>query len=121
MNIKIETGPEALAWLRSNGHEAALASNRFPDTPSAIRFVEHLYELGVRRVFIPQDSIVADEEELNDLGGPYSDTLVIEIGEAAISPELEVIYQQEATLEGYDLKSGHLPLIQGRYLLLWWD
>src|SRR5688500_2115596 len=39
-DILIQDGPEALGWLRANGHEAALASNRFSSTADALAFVE---------------------------------------------------------------------------------
>jgi len=44
----ITDGPEALQWLRTNGHEAALASNRFRSTTEALLFVEQLYSAGAR-------------------------------------------------------------------------
>ena len=59
-DILIKDGPEALQWLRSNGHEAALASNRFSSTAEAIAFVEQLYAAGASRVFIPADTIRDD-------------------------------------------------------------
>ncbi|MFT3867101.1 MAG: hypothetical protein QM715_01260 [Nibricoccus sp.] len=121
MKIQFEDGPEALEWLRLNGHEAALASNRFPSTSEAAAFVEHLYAIGAKRVFVPQDAIIADEEEVVELGGPYSDSLVIELSDAGVSEELAAIYREEATLEGYDLSKEPLPIIEGRFLYLWWD
>ena len=111
-DILIKDGPEALQWLRANGHEAALASNRFSSTAEAIAFVEELYAAGARRVFVPADTIRDDEEE-RALGGAYSDSLVIELSSSDV-PE-------EATLEGYDLSHEPLPVIDGRYLYLWWD
>jgi hypothetical protein len=119
-NILIKDGPEALAWLRSNGHEAALASNRFSSTAEAIAFVEQLYTAGARRVFVPADTIVDDEEE-RELGGSYSDSLVIELSTAHVPGALSGLYCEEATLEGYDLRHEPPPVIDGRYLLLWWD
>jgi hypothetical protein len=121
MTTPIEDGPEALQWLRENRHEAALASNRFQTTSEAVRFVERLYEVGAVRVWVPQDSIIADDEELIELGGPYSDTLFMELPEGGASDELEGIYRNEATIEGVDLRREPLPMIDGRYLVLWWD
>lgn len=57
-------GPEALAWLRKSESESALASNRFGDTATAIRFVEELYAAGAARVVIPEESI---QDEANTL------------------------------------------------------
>jgi hypothetical protein len=120
MDTRFQDGPEAREWLKWNGHEAALASNRFPSTEEGRAFVERLYAAGAKRVFIPQNTIIADEEEIVDLGGPYSDTLVVEISDDGISPALEKIYRQEATLDGFDRKKDPLPLAEGRFLLLWW-
>ncbi len=119
-NIHIKDGPEALEWLRANGHEAALASNRFRSTAEAITFVEQLYAAGARRVFVPADTIIDDEEE-RELGGPYSDSLVIQLSGSDVPESLARLYCEEATLEGYDLREGPPPPIAGRYLFLWWD
>ena len=95
----IQDGPEALEWLRANGHVAALASNRFSSTADAISFVEQLYAAGARRVFVPADTIVDDDEE-RDLGGAYSDSIVIELSSSHVPDALSNLYCQEATLEG---------------------
>lgn len=119
-DILIKDGPEALQWLRSNGHEAALASNRFSSTAEAITFVEQLYAAGARRVFVPADTIRDDAEE-RELGGAYSDSLVIELSSPDVPEALLRMYCEEATLEGYDLSHEPPPVIDGRYLYLWWD
>lgn len=121
MDLTLEGGPEAREWLKWNGNEAALASNRFSTTEEGRAFVEALYAAGAKRVFVPQDTIIADEEELVELGGPSSDTLIVEISQDGVSPALEAIYRQEATLEGFDRDKDPLPVIDGRFLLLWWD
>ena len=119
-DILINDGPEALQWLRSNGHESALASNRFESTAEAIAFVEQLYAAGAGRVFVPADAIVDDEEE-RAMGGAYSDSLVIELSASDVPEALSKLYCDEATLEGYDLRHEPPPIIDGRYLYLWWD
>ncbi len=119
-DILIEDGPEALQWLRANGHEAALASNRFSCTADAIAFVEQLYAAGAHRVFVPADTIRDDEEE-RELGGAYSDSLVIELSSPDVPQPLSRLYCAEAALEGYDLRHEQPPVIDGRYLYLWWD
>jgi hypothetical protein len=119
-DILINDGPEALHWLRSNGHEAALASNRFSSTAEAITFVEQLYAAGADRVFVPADTIIDDEEE-REMGGAYSDSLVIELSTSDVPEALSKLYREEATLEGYDLRHEPPPVIDGRYLYLWWD
>jgi hypothetical protein len=121
MDATFEDGPEASEWLKRNAHEAALASNRFDSTAEGLAFVEKLYAAGAKRVFVPQDTIIADEEELVELGGPSSDTLVIELADCAVPVQLEQLYRQEATVEGFDRDTDPLPVIDGKYLVLWWD
>jgi hypothetical protein len=69
--IRAMDGPEALTWLKQNKSESALASNRFPTTPDAIRFVKLLYDKGALRVIVPEDVIRNDDVEV------YADALVV--------------------------------------------
>ena len=115
-----QEGPEARAWLQGNGHESALAHNRFDCTANALAFVEQLYAAGAVRVFIPQDLILADEEEL-EMGGAYADHLVVEFAGSEVPPALATLYRAEATIEGWDRTDTWLPIIRSRFLLLWWD
>jgi hypothetical protein len=120
MSISFQDGPEARAWLQKNAHDSALAHNRFESTAAALEFVKLLYAAGAERVFVPSDTIIADEEEL-EMGGPYSDHLVIEISGSQVPPALEHIYRSEATIDGWHRTSEWLPTIDGRFLLLWWN
>lgn len=120
MDITLQDGPEALAWLRQNGHNSALAHHRFGSTASALAFVEQLYAAGAKRVFVPRDTIVADAEELA-MGGPYSDHLTIELHSSDVPPALDALYRAEATLDGWSRSDGWLPVIHSRFLLLWWS
>jgi|688.fasta_scaffold1092490_1 hypothetical protein len=120
MKITFQDGPEAREWLRHSNHESALAHNRFDSTASALAFVEQLYAAGARRVFVPGDSIVADEEELA-MGGPYSDHLVIELYTPDVPPVLAALYRAEATLDGWTRSDDWLPVIRDQFLLLWWS
>jgi len=120
MPLTCSDGPEALAWLRENRSASALAGNRFESTAAAIAFVESLYQTGATRVFVPQDSIRDDEIELRESGGPYADSLVIELPPSP-SRELFQLFEAEAAAEGYDDMKGEESVIDGRYLFLWWD
>jgi hypothetical protein len=120
MPLTCSDGPEALTWLRSNRSASALAGNRFESTAAAIAFVEALYQGGATRVFIPRDSIRDDEIELRESGGPYADSLVIELPPSP-SRELFRLFEAEAEAEGYDDMKGEESVIDGRYLFLWWD
>jgi hypothetical protein len=122
MPLPCAEGPEALTWLRSNRSASALAGNRFDSTAAAIAFVEALYQAGATRVFIPQDSIRDDEVELRESGGPYADSLVIELPTTPPpSRELFRLFEAEAESEGYGEMKGEESVIDGRYLFLWWD
>lgn len=118
--ITFQDGPEAREWLQQNHHESALAHNRFGSTASALAFVEQLYAAGATRVFVPGDSIIADEEEL-EMGGPYSDHLVVEVSTSDVQPALAALYREEATLDGWTRDDDWLPVIRDRFLLLWWS
>lgn len=120
MTLPCFDGPEALVWLQENRSASAMASNRFDSTAAAISFVEALYQAGAIRVFIPQDSIRDDENELRDNGGPYTDALVIELPPSP-SRELFRLFEAEAEAEGYDDIEGEKSVIDERFLYLWWD
>src|ERR1051325_5194652 len=99
-------GPEALAWLRENGHVAALAAKRFKSTAKAIAFVEQLHAAGAKRVFIAPDSIIEEEE----MGGHHADTLIVEVDGPQIPPKLLKLYRAEVKAEGNEMKRGVSPL-----------
>jgi hypothetical protein len=122
MPLTCSDGPEALSWLRANRSRSGLAGNRFSSTAAAIEFVDALYKAGAARVFVPQDSIRADETELRESGGPYADSLVVELptGQQP-SAELFRLYAAEVESEGYGETKGEDCVIDGRYLFLWWD
>jgi hypothetical protein len=123
MPLTCYEGPEALAWLRANrSTTAGLAGNRFESTSAAIEFVELLYKAGARHIFVPQDSIRDDPRMLRDSGGPYSDSLVIELSAGSPpSSELCRIFEAEAETEGFDDMKAEDSVTDGRYLFLWWD
>jgi hypothetical protein len=120
MPLTSYTGPEALAWLKSNGSKVGFAGNRFGSTREAIAFVEELYGAGAARVLVPDDAIRKHHAEVSEHGGPYADSLVIELpsGDRA---DLFEIYEHEAEAEGYGDMKGADSVIDGRYLFLWWD
>lgn len=79
VGLDLKQGPEALEWLKANKNESALASNRFLETPNAIRFVERLYAAGAAKVIVAQDSIQSDPGTLRAENGPYADALVVSL------------------------------------------
>jgi hypothetical protein len=109
-------GPEAREWLKQNKNPSALASNRFGPSSSAAQFVDMLYAAGAVRVFV--DNILDEPERLKDEGGPYADTLIVDLPEdrnhrAAIFR----LHDDESHKEGVDTTqdSGQTQL------LFWWD
>lgn len=86
------------------------------ETSEALAFVDALYSAGAHRVFVPSDAI---RDEREDSGGDYSDCLIVEISASGVSAELAMLYRAEA--EGLPLEGEELPLIDGRFLFLWWD
>ena len=113
-----QSGPEAKRWLESNRNPSAFASNRFGTSQVALEFVVSLYAAGAKHVLIPSDSI-RDHMAMEE-GGPYADAIVIELDPDKDSSEVLRLYKEQATGEGYDL-SAENPIIQGRWLFMWWD
>lgn len=108
--------PEAREWLRANGQEAPLAGNRF-DAAEALAFVDELYAAGAERVVIASESIVDDEYEMS-LGGPYADTLKVQLpADASRRAALFQIAEREAREEGFDPE----PDTGQEMLVFWWD
>ncbi len=106
-------GPEALEWLRNNKNESALASNRFRETPNAIRFVEELYAAGAEKVVVPEDSIRDEEED-----GPYADALVVTMpADPAKRKQVFDICAKELKREGINPKT----VKNDDVIYLWWD
>jgi hypothetical protein len=109
-------GPEALAWLRENPNESALASNRFGDSVAAIAFVQSLYTAGATSVIINAENIV--DEGGGDL---YADALVVYLPEDhATYDRVIAICHQEADRETGEItdSSEWQDLTE---VFLWWD
>lgn len=105
-------GPEALAWLRKNRGESALASNRFLETQNAVRFVQQLYSAGAQRVIVPAAAIQNDGDEI------YADSLMVTLpADPAKRQRVWKLCAQELQREGE--KPGSAP--SDDHVLLWWD
>jgi hypothetical protein len=105
-------GPEARSWLKTSENESALASNRFLETPNALRFVEQLYAAGAVKVIVPKSSIRDDGVEV------YADALVVTLpDDPAKRQQVWKLCAAEIKREGFDPgkpdASGHV--------FLWWD
>jgi hypothetical protein len=108
----IASGPEALAWLKSNPSESALASNRFGETHNAVRFVQQLYSAGAKEVLIPYSSITSDDVET------YADALTVRLPDdsdkrAAVCK----LCAHELAREGFPSSIGPAETL----VFLWWD
>ncbi|MBN1918861.1 MAG: hypothetical protein JW889_13225 [Verrucomicrobia bacterium] len=107
---------EARAWLNQNKNEAPLASNRFDAKAIAVEFVEKLYECGAIRVYVTNVSY--DEFEVKEYGGPYADSLIVELPKDKDKrAKLFAIHTAEVLDEGY---SPTRDRGQGT-LFFWWD
>jgi hypothetical protein len=105
-------GPEALAWLRKNDNESALASNRFLETSNAIRFVQELYRAGAERVVVPADSITDDGVEV------YADALVVTLpSDPQKRQRVWKLCAREIERSGEDPGDG----TEEKHVFLWWD
>ena len=110
---------EALNWLKNNNNPSALASNRFGETINAIKFVEKLYELGAVKVSVT--GIWDEPERIEEEGGPYGSTLIVELPQDKNKREkiLEV-YNEE--IEENDLNDGEESEgLSKDILAFWWD
>jgi hypothetical protein len=111
-------GPEALAWLKSNQNESALASNRFLGTENAVRFVKALYAAGATKVVVPRDTIRDDEETVLGEGGPYADALVVTTPADPDRRQAIVdLCRKELRREGFDSPEA----ATAEHIYLWWD
>jgi hypothetical protein len=105
-------GPEALSWLKKSENESALASNRFLETPNAIRFVRQLYDAGALRVIVPQASITDDGVEV------YADSLVVTLPkDPTRRSRVWKMCADEIRRLGEDPGDG----TDEAQVLLWWD
>ncbi|HEV3021940.1 MAG TPA: hypothetical protein VGX76_05715 [Pirellulales bacterium] len=110
--VSAMTGPEALTWLRESKDESALASNRFPTTQDAIRFVRQLYDKGALRVIVPDETIRDDGVEI------YADALVVTL--PSEQPKRDAVWKmcaQEIKRQGE--KAGDRAAES--HVFLWWD
>jgi len=117
-NFSEDSGPEAWKWLRMHRNPSALASNRFASTQEALEFVDKLYAMGAKRVLIPKESIHEEKQRIEHEGGPYTDTLMVELDPEVDSSDLIRLCAEEG--EGEDEGFFGEP-IDGRWLCFWWD
>jgi hypothetical protein len=120
MPLTSYTGAEARDWLKKNKSDCGLAGNRFASTQEALAFVEEVYAAGAAQVFVPDDAIRGHEAEIREHGGPYADSLVIELP-AGDRTNIFKIFEREAQSEGNEDMTGEASVIDGKFLYLWWD
>jgi hypothetical protein len=89
--------------------------------PQKLLFLLSSFIAWERGVYLFRRTRLLTNAEERELGGAYSDSLVIELASSEVPAALSSLYCQEATLEGYDLKHESPPVIDGRFLFLWWD
>ncbi len=114
---KRRTKPEAREWLARNPNPWPFAGNRFADAREALVFVNLLYELGAVHVQI--DNIHDEDWRIEENGGPYADTLIVELPEdPAAKARLRELHEVELVeKQGLDID----PYTQRDALIFWWD
>lgn len=100
---------EALEWLKSNNNPSAFATNRFGETINAINFVEKLYELGAGKVSVV--SIIDEKERNEEEGGPYAESLLVEL------PEDDV--KRNDIIKFYEKEMEEQGILEGEGILEW--
>jgi hypothetical protein len=110
-----EGGPEALAWLRANHNESALATNRFSKTSDAIAFVEQLYAAGATGVWVDNIMMLPHHDWT-----PYADTLIVDFPDGATRHEVLELIEHVGRP---DRDAGEPPphFIGPSSVRLWWD
>ena len=108
---------EAREWLAQNRNPHAFAGNRFVDSREALIFVNLLYELDAVNVWV--DHILDEARRIDEQGGPYADTLIVELPQdSAARAKLYELHERELA-EGQSLDTG---LYTGAgTLIFWWD
>jgi hypothetical protein len=114
----MKNGPEAREWLKVNGNDSALASNRFGQTQGAIEFVDELYSAGAERVIVPRTCLQDDADTIKLEGGPYADCLSVFLPtDAQKKSAVLKICRREIEREGFDADAGTVD----DFVFLWWD
>jgi hypothetical protein len=107
---------EARAWLNQNKNDAPLASNRFESKAEALEFVNKLYESGAKKVYVTNVSY--DQYEMKEYGGPYADSLIVELPKDKDKrAKLFAIHAAEVLEEGFSPERDRGQST----LFFWWD
>ncbi len=108
--------PEARQWLEANHNTHSFAGNRFSSTQEALSFINQLYALGAENIFI--DNIYSEEWRIQQEGGAYADTLIIELPKNTnLRVQLFEKINQEIVKQGFTAEEDKGQ----RYIMLWWD
>ncbi len=92
---------EARTWLKNNKNPHAFVKNRFKDKKAALEFINKFYQNGAVELII--DHIKKEEWRIKKEGGPYADTLVIELpADFQKRTEIFKLYSKEAKNGGYE-------------------
>jgi hypothetical protein len=109
--------PEAREWLARNDNPRPFAGNRFDDGREALIFVNLLYELGA--VGVRVDNIRDEAWRIEENGGPYADTFIVELPDdgAARARLVELFEYELGEKQGLDLD----VYVEDDALIFWWD
>lgn len=111
--------PEARVWLRDNTNTSPFAGNHFFPKAEAAAFVERLYALGARAVYIA--SIYNEEWRIAQEGGPYADALLVVLPDDPRQRRALIeINRAEARRAGFEEADAFDAADDGT-LFFWWD
>jgi hypothetical protein len=111
-----EERAEAISWLTANENPEPFATNRFRTKEGAKAFFEEVMAAGASRILVQGD--LKDQRRIASEGGPYADTLIIELPQDKDHrKKLFALAAKEAKREGFapvkDSGQTEIPL--------WWD
>jgi hypothetical protein len=118
LDIPRQLRVEAREWLEANDSEHPFASNRFYDKQETLEFVNRLYDLGAVVVWLT--SIYDEPSRILRDGGPYADTLIVELPDRDTEGrgKLYDIWHHELREEQ---KLDVTQYIEEGALIFWWD
>lgn len=118
--LREEKRVEARQWFAANANTNAFAANRFSSSTEALGYVETLYSLGAKTVYVC--GIEDDANWVETQGGPTADSLVVVLPEQADKRAALLLAQHEqAVAEGLVEADSPPDQTTDDELVFWWD
>ena len=107
---------EAKEWFKNNKNQYSFASNRFGENKNAEAFINNLYDLGAKNIFVT--NIMEEDWRIKEEGGPYADSLIVILpNNKKQRKEIFKISSDEAIREGFAPENDTCQI----QLFFWWD